>query len=544
MYLFENPVLQRELLVNLRTRRAFLLLALYQLLLAIVVLVAWPSEQRLDLTGNPQSSKKLVDLFFLGQYVIASLMAPSFAAGAISGEKERMTYEMLLASPLRPGAIVLGKMIASLTHLGMLILASLPIIVLCLPLGGISLYEVIAAYVGLIVSVILFGAIGIAASSYFKRTSASLVVSYLVVLGLVLIGVLFWKSLEYDATLRLKIALMVLPAYGLTAVILLCSNAAARMLYPPDMGSEGQEVVDLETEAERAIGLVIQRDQFPDRLFAPPKKQQLMPDGTNPVYDKEIHSEIFSQGTLMLRLVIQISMLLAIPLMAWLLFAQPWRCGWFAVYVMVFNMLVGPVFLAGSMTSERERQTLDLLLTTTITPAQLLWGKLIVGFRISAVLTSFLMLPLVLAAVLMTNYYSNALSLAAMFLIIFSVCVTNAMVGMTCSVFAHKTSISLMSTYSVLLVLYALPVAVVLLLEILQFDAATIDRAQWFALISPIAAVFDLPLDANVSADPTEPAQVGNITRVGLYFVVTAALNGVLFLAIRWRLGARMRIAE
>ena len=55
-----------------------------------------------------------MDLFFLGQYVITSLMAPSFAAGAITGEKERLTYEMLLASPLRPGAIVLGKMVASL----------------------------------------------------------------------------------------------------------------------------------------------------------------------------------------------------------------------------------------------------------------------------------------------------------------------------------------------------------------------------------------------------------------------------------------------
>ncbi len=138
MYVFENPVLQRELLVNLRTNRAFLLLAVYQLLLAAVVLIAWPSDERLDLTTNPQSAQKLVNLFFLGQYVIASLMAPSFAAGAITGEKERRTYEMLLASPLRPGAIVLGKMVASLTHLGMLILGSLPIIVLCLPLGGVS----------------------------------------------------------------------------------------------------------------------------------------------------------------------------------------------------------------------------------------------------------------------------------------------------------------------------------------------------------------------------------------------------------------------
>ena len=58
--------------------------------------------------------KRLVNLFFLGQYLLASLMAPSFAAGAITGEKERKSYEMLLASPLRPGAIVLGKLLASL----------------------------------------------------------------------------------------------------------------------------------------------------------------------------------------------------------------------------------------------------------------------------------------------------------------------------------------------------------------------------------------------------------------------------------------------
>ena len=86
MYIFENPVLQRELLVNLRTQRSFWLLALYQLLLAGVVLVAWPSDERLDLTENPPSARRLVNLFFLGQYVIASLMAPSFAAGTISGE--------------------------------------------------------------------------------------------------------------------------------------------------------------------------------------------------------------------------------------------------------------------------------------------------------------------------------------------------------------------------------------------------------------------------------------------------------------------------
>src|SRR6185295_8767766 len=103
MYVLENPVLQRELLTNLRMSRAFVLLFFYIALLGAVVYMAWPHEQRIDMAQG-QSAKQLVNLFFLGQYLLASLMAPSFAAGAITGEKERLSYEMLLASPLRPGA--------------------------------------------------------------------------------------------------------------------------------------------------------------------------------------------------------------------------------------------------------------------------------------------------------------------------------------------------------------------------------------------------------------------------------------------------------
>ena len=109
MYLLENPVLQRELLVNLRMLRGFVLLFFYVAALGAVVYVAWPTNQRLDLTTSPEEARQLVNLFFLGQYVLLALMAPSFAAGTITGEKERRTYEMLLASPLRPGAIVTGK---------------------------------------------------------------------------------------------------------------------------------------------------------------------------------------------------------------------------------------------------------------------------------------------------------------------------------------------------------------------------------------------------------------------------------------------------
>lgn len=543
MYVFENPVLQRELLVNLRTKRAFVLLGMYQLLLATVVIAAWPSAERLDLTSNPPSATKLVNLFFLGQYVIASLMAPSFAAGTIAGEKERKTYEMLLASPLRPGAIVLGKLVASLTHIGMLIIGSLPIIVLCLPLGGVSVYEVLAAYLGLIISVVLFGAIGVMASSYFPRTSSALVVSYLAILPLVIGACVFWASLATEGDLRLKLSVIVFPAFGLAAVIMMGAAAAGRMLYPPDVGSEGKEVIDLEREAEEAVGLVIQPDQFPDRLFAPPKKDEMMADGANPVYDKELHSEIFSQGTLMLRLVIQISILLAIPMMGVFLFFQQQHAPWFGVYVIVFNMLVGPSFLASSITSERERQTLDLLLTTPLSPIQILWGKFIVRFRITIVLTSFLLWPLILGAVLNTSMWSNLLTVALMFLIVAMVCLVNCVVALASSLFSRKSSIALLTTYAVLLVLYVLPPALSVLSRTLEMSPATIEQADWTGIASPFSALFALPLNEEIAPDNPE-VNVGKMHLVIGYFVFSASLVTAISTAMILRLRARRGLSD
>ncbi|MEZ6075010.1 MAG: hypothetical protein R3C56_04840 [Pirellulaceae bacterium] len=59
-------------------------------------------------------------------------------------------------------------MVASLTHLAVLIIASLPIIMLALPLGGVSIYEVLGAYLWLLISIVLFGSIGLACSCGFR----------------------------------------------------------------------------------------------------------------------------------------------------------------------------------------------------------------------------------------------------------------------------------------------------------------------------------------------------------------------------------------
>ncbi len=495
MLLLDNPVLQRELLVNLRMLRAFVLLFAYVALLGLVVYAAWPQADRLNLTETPEEATRLINMFFLGQYVLLSLMTPSFAAGTITGEKERKTYEMLLASPMRPAAIVTGKLFAAMAHLAVLVFCSLPIVMLCLPLGGVHYSEVLGTYVAMAASVITFGMISVAASSYFPRTVAAQLVSYLVILPLALAGILFYDISQEFAAFRLTVLAGFVPAGCVAVCAMLMTMVSRRLMHPPDVGAEAQEVVDLDEEQREAIGMVIRSDQFPDNLFAPPKRNDFMSDTVNPIYDKEMRSELFGHGTLMLRLVIQLSMLLALFVMAVCLYIKPSLAPFYTSYVLLFNMLVGPVFSAGSITNERERQTLEILLTTTLSPWQILAGKVYSSLRISVVLTSFLVWPLLLAWLLPPwTFWGDTITMLLYLVIIFLTCLTTTTLGMFCSLLCRRTSVSLMAAYTVVIVLFAVPIAVKAFADLFYPTHELTKALRELLFVSPFAATFSLPL--------------------------------------------------
>lgn len=548
MYLTQNPVLQHELLSNLRMPRAFILLGVYVGLLGGVVLLAWPQDQTLDL-AQPVAAKRLVNLFFLGQFMLAAMMAPSFTAGAITGEKERHSYEMLLASPLRPGAIVLGKFLAALLHLGILVLCSLPIVMLCLPLGGVGIYEVFAAYFAMISAIGLFGVISLWASSYFGRTSSSLLVSYLLILPLAIVGVLIWNALGADGQRRIAIVTTVIPVACAAISAVLWYDICQRLLYPADLGSGGKEAIDLDTEAREAVGLYLKRDEFPDKYLAPPKRTDFLAEGANPIFDKEMRSEIFAQGTLMLRVVIQISMGLALPLMAFCLYIYPWHAAWYMSFVLLFNMLVGPVFSAGSVCSERERQTLDLLLTTLISPWQMLWGKLLSGLRVSSILTAFILWPVFLACLMPLEYWRNMPTMAGYLLVIGLACLTTSMTALFCSTLLNKTSTSLITSYAIIIGLFGAPVAADFFAKTFFTDTPAASVVHQVSAVSPFAATFALPLKIDSRSDGlnSEAAQKQAEGDLPIFFThVTWAIlyNTILLAIVVWLFHARWRVAD
>lgn len=552
MWMRENPVLNRELLTTLRSPRSFVLQFAYVAVLGILVYFYWPAgvDDESRMVG-PGVARRLYDIFFLGQFCLVALMAPTFAAGSITGERERKTYEMLLVSPLKPHTIVIGKLLSSLSYLVILILSSLPLMILCYLLGGLLLSEIARSYVVLILAAGTFGLLSLACSSAFSRTSSALVVSYLVVLPLATVCVALTRA--NDPSTRDFASVAVLPPICLmiwTVVGIVVNN---RLLRPTDVGGQGGGVVDEEEEMKYAIGVVIDREAFPDRLFAPAKRADLMPDGTNPVLDKELRSEIFSQGTLMLRVVIQVSMLLSIPLMAGLLFLRSDLAGYYVAYVVTFNLLVGPVFSAGSITQERERQTLALLLTTLLTPGRIVLAKLWAAMRVSTVLTFLLTEQILLAYIMLPELRNRFWTLGVFLLIIAVTCMTTSAAGLMCSALARKTSTALVLSYMTLMALFVLPIGVSWYLEgvseEMQISPGTLAVLR---ITSPYAAATSVPMHTFQSADrwansnlevvgpPSAIFPMGIDVPVWACFLVACPLLALLFsvvacLVFRWK---------
>src|SRR5206468_3256282 len=223
----------------------FMLQLAYVMFLGAVVYFYWPAEAEGARQVGSGVARRLFELFFLGQFFLVALVAPTFAAGSITGEKERKTYEMLLASPLQPATILTGKLLSSLSYLVILILSSLPLMILCFLLGGILLSEIARAYIVLILAAGTFGLLSIACSSYFRRTSSALVVSYLVILPLALVCVVLTRTddtlISDSAVLRDFVSIAVLPPWCLATWTVVAILVNRRLLHPPDVGSEGKD---------------------------------------------------------------------------------------------------------------------------------------------------------------------------------------------------------------------------------------------------------------------------------------------------------------
>lgn len=175
-----NPVLQKEAKVRMRGWRAAGIIVLYLAILSVVTFfVAYDSYNNIySSTIDPSRSIGTYSALAIIQFILILFIAPALTSGAISSEREKQTLDLLLCTKLPTVTIILGKLLASISQVILLIAASLPIFAVIFMFGGISIKEVAQLFMFYIVTAIAAGSIGIFFSSYMKRTTASTVLTY------------------------------------------------------------------------------------------------------------------------------------------------------------------------------------------------------------------------------------------------------------------------------------------------------------------------------------------------------------------------------
>ena len=174
-----NPILVKELRATFRTKLFIRFLYLSTLFVSLVVLAAGAMSATASLP--PADVGKLVfQIFFAMALVIVGLVAPAYAAAALTSEKELRTYESLLLSGMAPGRIVWGKFLACYGSMFLVLIAFAPVVGIAFLFGGIALSHVLFAYAALLLVLAPSVAFGVALSARLQSMRVAILIAIIV----------------------------------------------------------------------------------------------------------------------------------------------------------------------------------------------------------------------------------------------------------------------------------------------------------------------------------------------------------------------------
>lgn len=185
-----NPILVKELRSRMRGSRAFITLTAALLLMALMMIgMTSLITQSSNTFGNmlsPQIGQTLFEGLLIFELLLVCTVTPAVTAGAISTEREKLTFEMLLSTPLGPAKIIWGKLISALSYVFLLIFAAIPLASLVFLFGGIAPLTMLKGLFILVVVAITMGIYGLFLSALLGRTGRATIVSFVSVMVLLL----------------------------------------------------------------------------------------------------------------------------------------------------------------------------------------------------------------------------------------------------------------------------------------------------------------------------------------------------------------------
>ena len=162
------PVLIRKELSALETRGwLFAGRAAYVALLGLVLLPVFAQVAAADAATV---GRRIFFSVMGAQIMVGLIMAASLASEAISSERKGRTLPLLLVTVFRPRDVVIGKAMANVLAVGLTVLAALPLLMVTILYGGVTLGQVVVAYACLAAVLVVSSAVGVAFSCLLRES--------------------------------------------------------------------------------------------------------------------------------------------------------------------------------------------------------------------------------------------------------------------------------------------------------------------------------------------------------------------------------------
>lgn len=401
-----NPIVRRELLELLRTRRATALQLGLALLCALLVLLRWPTAATADLSGA--RSVEVLRVFGYGLLAGVLLLVPAFPATSLVREKIKGTLALLLNSPMRPWSIYLGKLGGVLGFTAILLVMTMPAAAACYALGGMgSSGGILTLYAVLALAAVQLTTLGLLVSCISRTSDGALRGTYALVLVVCVLSLGPYELLRGQAGIEAELAswlrcLSPIPAlmealgqgdvgshgivsgssavgrYVLLASIFSVLCAAATVSRLNHRLLDRARSAGVMTEDRRTEVRIFRRLLF---LVDPQRRSGSMPLWVNPVMVKEFRSRRFSRSHWMLRLIavcaivsLGLSYIAAAGVLGW---GVEVIGGALVLLQIALLILFAPSLAAGLVSSERESGSWQLLRMTPLSPGAILRGKLL-----------------------------------------------------------------------------------------------------------------------------------------------------------------------
>lgn len=140
-----NPILVRVVASGGKRWQHFHARWIYLLLLFIFMFYSG-SASTASFTERAKYSTQTFTVVSMVQLGLMAFIAPVFAAGAITQEKNSNTFAILLTTPLSNAQIVLGSLLSRLYFVWVLLLSGLPVFCITMIYGGVTAREVFESF--------------------------------------------------------------------------------------------------------------------------------------------------------------------------------------------------------------------------------------------------------------------------------------------------------------------------------------------------------------------------------------------------------------